>query len=205
MDMAFVGSISVKAVFGPLVHVEFRVPYVFMLVAGCVAGGALLCGCVWCRAVGTRGGTSAGGGSSVCWGGGLMDAGSVSGVAHACVLCLLAVTAGGWCAEWAVMVCSGCNMISSAISAAGVAVAWLLFEPLVPLGFRGGFESVACLWRVMGLTRSAGVICRKYAVLTSSIQHIYAPHSCNVTLGVSEIPHILHYIMLVRAVCACFG
>ena len=145
MDMAFVGSISVKAVFGPLVHVEFRVPYVFMLVAGCVAGGALLCGCVWCRAVGTRGGTSAGGGSSVCWGGCLMDAGSVSGVAHACVLCLLAVTAGGCCAEWAVMVCSGCNMISSANSAAGVAVAWLLFEPLVPLGFRGGFESVACL------------------------------------------------------------
>ena len=74
-----------------------------------------------------------------------MDAESVSGVAHACVLCLLAVTAGGCCAEWAVMVCSGCNMISSAISAAGVAVAWLLFEPLVPLGFRGGFESVACL------------------------------------------------------------
>ena len=107
MDMAFVGSISVKAVFGPLVHVEFRVPYVFMLVAGCVAGGALLCGCVWCRAVGTRGGTSAVRGSSVCWGGCLMDAGSVSGVAHACVLCLLAVTACGCCAEWAVMVCSG--------------------------------------------------------------------------------------------------
>ena len=74
-----------------------------------------------------------------------MDAGSVSGVVHACVLCLLAVTAGGCCAEWAVMVCTGCNMISSAISAAGVAVVWLLFEALVPLGFRGGFELVACL------------------------------------------------------------
>ena len=118
MDMAFVGSISVKAVFGPLVHVGFRVLFVFMLIAGCVAGGATLCSCVWCRAVGTRGGTSAVGGSSVCWGGCLMDAESVSGVAHACVLCLLGVTAGGWCAEWAVMVCSGCNMISSAISAA---------------------------------------------------------------------------------------
>ena len=115
--MAFVGSTSVMAVFGPLVHVEFRVPYVFVLVAGCVAGGALLCGCVLCRAVGTRGGMSAVGGSSVCWGGCLMDADSVSGVAHACVLRLLAVTVDGWCAEWAVMMCSDCNMISSAICA----------------------------------------------------------------------------------------
>ena len=156
MDMAFVGSISVKAVFGPLVHVKFRVPYVFMLVTGCVAGGALLCGCVWCRAVGTRGGTSADGGSSVCWGGCLMDAESVSGVAHACVLCLLAVTAGGCCAEWAVMVCSGCNMISSAISAAGVAVAWLLFEPLVPLGFRGGFVLVVGELTLAILTHQIG-------------------------------------------------
>ena len=59
--------------------------------------------------------------------------------------------------------------------------------------------------RPLGLSHSSLVICRKYAVLTSSIQHIYAPHSCNVTLGVSEIPHIVHYIMLVRALCACFG
>ena len=94
-----------------------------------------MCGCVWCRAVGTRGGTSAVGGSSVCWGGSLMDADSVSGVAHACVLCLLAVTAGGWCAEWAVMVCSGCNMISSALPS--VLREWLLL---------GCCSSLWCLW-----------------------------------------------------------
>ena len=106
--MAFVGSISVEAVFGPLVHVGFRVLFVFMLIAECVAGGATLCSCVWCRAVGTRGGTSAVGGSSVCWGGCLMDALSVSGVAHACVLHVVGVCVYGWCAGWAVKVGSDC-------------------------------------------------------------------------------------------------